>query len=61
MEKVNYPENTLFHINQASLTEKKNKNIFYCDYFILGQTVENSNPPENISSYTLKKNKCKII
>ena len=46
MEKVNYPENTLFYINQAYLTVKKNKKIFYCNYFILGQIVENSNPPE---------------
>ena len=56
MEKVNYQENNLFYINQAYLTIKKNKNIFYCDYFILGQIVESSNPPENISSYTLKEN-----
>ena len=32
MEKVNFPENTLLYINQAFLTVKKNKNIFYCDY-----------------------------
>ena len=27
MEKVNYPENTLFYINQAYFTVKKNKNL----------------------------------
>ena len=36
MEKVNFPENTLLYINQAFLTVKKNKNIFYCDYYVLG-------------------------
>ena len=36
MEKVNFPENTLFYLNQSYLTVKKNKKIFYCDYFILG-------------------------
>ena len=36
MEKVNFPENTLLYINQAFLTVKKNKNIFYCDYQVLG-------------------------
>ena len=38
MEKVNHPVNTLFYINQAYLTVKNNKIIFYCDDFILGQT-----------------------
>ena len=57
MEKVNYPENPLFYINQAYLTVKNNTKIFYCDYFILilGQIVESSNPLENISTYTLKE------
>ena len=36
MEKVNFPENTLFYLNQSYLTVKKNKKNFYCDYFILG-------------------------
>ena len=36
MEKVNFPENTVFYLNQSYLTVKKNKKIFYCDYFILG-------------------------
>ena len=61
MEKVNYPENTLFYINQAYLTVKNNKKIFYCNYFILGQIVESSNPPENISPYTLKENEVRMI
>ena len=36
MEKVNFPANTLFYLNQSYLTVKKNKKNFYCDYFILG-------------------------
>ena len=36
MEKVNFPENTLLYINQAFLTVQKSKNIFYCDYYVLG-------------------------
>ena len=43
------------------MTVKKNKKIFYCDYFILGQIVESSNPPEKVSSYTLKDNEVRII
>ena len=61
MEKVNHPVNTLFYINQAYLTVKNNKKIFYCDDFILGQIIESSNPPENILSYTLKENEFRMI
>ena len=43
------------------MTIKKNKKIFYCDYFILGQIIESSNPPENIPPYTLKKNEVQMI
>ena len=43
------------------MTVKKNKKIFYCDYFILGQIVESSNPLEKLSSYTLKDNEVRII
>ena len=48
IKKENYPENTLFCINQGYFTVKKNKKIFCCNYFILGQVIESSNPPENI-------------
>ena len=61
MEKVNYPGNTLFYKNQAYLTVKKNKKIFYCDYFILSQIVESSNPPKNILSYTFRENEFRMI
>ena len=60
-KKVNYPENTLFHINQGYLTVKKNKKTFCCDYFNLGRVIESSNLPENISSYTVKENKVRIM
>ena len=58
---MNHPVNTLFYINQAYLTVKNNKKIFYCDDFILGQIIESSNPPENILSYTLKENEVPMI
>ena len=50
MEKANFPENILIYLNQSYLTIKKNKKIFYCDYFILGQIVESSKPPQDVSS-----------
>ena len=61
MEKVNYPENTILYLNQAYLTVKENKTIYYCDFFVLGQIVEAANPPEDISTYVLKENKVKMI
>lgn len=47
LEKVIIPENTLFYVNQAYLTVLKNKKTYYCDYYILGQVVEASNPADN--------------
>ena len=52
IEKVNFPKNTLLYVNQVYLTVKKNRKIFYCDYYVLGQIVQSSNTPQDISSYT---------
>ena len=59
MEKVNFPENTLLYMNQSYLTIKKK--IFCCDFYIIGQIVGSSNPPQDISSYTLKENEVKMV
>ena len=61
MEKVNYPENTIIYLNQAYLTAKNIQKIYYCDFFTLGQIVGASNPPEDMSTYVLKKNEVKMI
>ena len=58
MVKVNFPDNMLLYINQAFLIVKKNKN---CDYYVLGHIVETSDTPQDISSYTLKENKVKMV
>ena len=42
MEKINFPDNTLLYINQAFLTVKMNKKIYYCDYYVLDQILEAS-------------------
>ena len=52
IEKVNFPKNTLLYVNQAYLTVKKNRKFSYCDYYVLGQIVQSSNTPQDISSYT---------
>ena len=35
MKKVNFPETTLFYLNQSYLTAKKNKKTYYCDFLII--------------------------
>ena len=55
LEKVNFPENTLFYINQVYLTIQKSKKILYGEYFLLGQIHESSNPPSDIESYKCNK------
>ena len=59
MEKVNFPENTLFYVNQSYPTVKKK--IFYSEYFVIGQVVESPNPPQDVSSCTLKENVVKVV
>ena len=61
MEKVNFPENSLIYINQAYLTVQKNKKIYYCDFLILGQIIEASNPPVNIGTYEPKEKEVKYL
>ena len=51
MEKVNFPQNTLIYKNQAYLTVQKGENIFYADYFILGQIIFTANVPADVDSY----------
>ena len=55
LEKVNFPENDLFYINQAYLTVIKSKKIFYGEYFLLGQIHESAYLPSNIQSYVCKE------
>ena len=59
--KVNYLENTIMYINQAYLTIKNNKKMFYADHQILGQIIEVLNPPEDVSSYAFKERKVKLV
>ena len=44
-EKENYPENTVFYINQAYQSYKDNKKVHYGGFFIVRQTSDCLNPP----------------
>ena len=48
MENVNFPEKSLFYVNQAYLTIQKSQKIYYADYFLIGQIIEAANPPDDI-------------
>ena len=36
----NYPENSMFYVNQGYLTIQKHKKMYYADYFLIGQIVK---------------------
>ena len=61
MEKVKFPENSLYYINQSYLTIQKNKKIYYADYFLLGQIIEASNPLQDIQNYELQDREVKYL
>ena len=61
MEKINFQENTLLYTNQSYFTVNKYKKIFYCNLFMIAKIVASLNPPQNVSSQTLKENKVKMV
>ena len=61
MEKANFPENSLFYVNQAYLTIQKSKKIYNADYFLLGQIIEAMNPPNDIKNYKVKNPEVKHL
>ena len=56
---MNFPENSLFYINQAYLTVQKSQKIFYRDYYLIGQVHESANPPSDIQNYECKEDEVK--
>ena len=60
LKENNHPENSIIYINQAYLTIKNNKRMFYGDDFLLGQIIEAINPPKNISNYVCKECEVKM-
>lgn len=58
-KKVNYPQNLIIYINQAYLTVKNNKKMYYADIFLLGQSKEAINLPENVSKDVFKDREIK--
>ena len=61
MNIVNFPENILLYVNQSYVMVQKNKNIYYCDYCIIGKIVDTTNLPKNIDSYDLQEREVKMV
>ena len=53
--------NDLFYVNQAYLSYKDNKKIYYCDTYIIGQVVPLLNHPGDLKNYNLLSNEARII
>lgn len=53
-QKISFLESSSICIVQAYLMIKKNKRMFYADYFILEQLTEALNATEDVSSYVWK-------
>ena len=51
IEKENFPENSIFYLNQSYQSVKGNKKIYYANMFLIGQVNECFNPPEDLHSY----------
>ena len=63
LTKKNFPENTLFYINNGTISKIKDKNAFYLEYVALGQLMPlaNPNPEINLDNYELKENECLLF
>ena len=61
VQKANMPEMTAFYVNQAYLSYKDNKKIYYCDVCIIDQVTPMLNPPEDLKNYIPKENEAKIV
>lgn len=61
MEKVNFPEDTLFYINQGYPIVQNGENILYADHFILDHRVLATNVPTDVENYKCLSDKVKII
>ena len=59
MEKVNYPENSIFTLTRL-LTVQKSKKMYYADRLISGQVIEAANVTQDIDSYQCAENEVKI-
>ena len=56
IEKANLPENMIFYINQAYLSYRDDKKIYYSDIFIIEQIILFLHQPKNIDDCVLKEN-----
>ena len=62
LEKANYPENLLVHINQASISPlKNNEEAIYVVNVALAQLLPLVNSPLDIENFVCKENEVKLL
>ena len=61
MEKVKFPENTLFYVNKPRLIVQERENILYADYFLVGQEIAAPNTPADVDTYVFPADEVKVI
>ena len=60
IEKENFPENSIFCLNQGYQSVKDNKKNYYADHFLIGQVNEFLNPPEDLKNYKCEDREVKM-
>ena len=61
LDKENLPENSIIYLNQGYQSYKDNKNLYYGDYFLVGQINECLNLPEDFENYELAEREVKMF
>ena len=61
MPKANFPENTLFYVNQGYRAMKDGKKCYYNDLYIIGQIMPFAQQPADVESYECNPNEVKML
>ena len=61
MPKANFPENTLFYVNQGYRAMKDGKKCYYNDLYVIGQIMPFAQQPADVESYECNPNVVKML
>ena len=60
IKKENFPENSIFYLNQGYQSVKDNKNNYYANHFLIGQVNKCLNLPEDLINYRCEDSEVKM-
>ena len=60
IKKENFPENSIFYLNQGYQSVKENKKSYYADHFLIGQVNKCLNLPEALKNYKCENSEVKM-